>query len=188
MIVLLPLSIFGQDLTGVWKCNDGGTYYLRQVNKQLWWFGDGGPNWTNVFNGEIMNDGLTGVWADVPKGADRNSGTLGIIIKSSNRLESVKQTGGFSGNVWTRKGSRDIPDDNSYKYYPNSSISGHNKKILSVSLSECKSECLKYEWCKSFDFDPKAKKCFLQEVDISDVSKLRDDNKYDHYQNLCWPR
>ena len=52
------------DLTGVWNCDDGGTYYLTQIDNTLWWYGESAPvmpvngaRWSNVVNGSI--DGNT---------------------------------------------------------------------------------------------------------------------------------
>jgi hypothetical protein len=55
----VPLSLNAQcvaprDMNGVWRANDGGTYYVRQVGNDVWWVGmsaDGGKTWTNVFKG-----------------------------------------------------------------------------------------------------------------------------------------
>lgn len=38
-------------LTGTWRCNDGGTYFVRQVGREIWWLGrsaDSGASFTNV--------------------------------------------------------------------------------------------------------------------------------------------
>lgn len=42
------------NLSGGWICDDGGTYFVRQVGDQLWWYGqssDGGESWANVISG-----------------------------------------------------------------------------------------------------------------------------------------
>lgn len=91
------------DITAVFHCNDGGTYYVRQVGNQLWWYGesgDGGRSWSNVFNGTISGDTVQGNWADVPKGATRNSGYMTLRINGSNLFYATYQTGGFGGSVW----------------------------------------------------------------------------------------
>jgi hypothetical protein len=80
------------DLNGAWSADDGGTYYIRQL-------GDGSVSWagledsgfhrgigfTNVFQGRISTDGTTlaGEWADVPRGATLNSGTLTLQMVSA---------------------------------------------------------------------------------------------------------
>ena len=55
------------NLTGRWSANDGGTYYLRQLGDQLWWYGqsgDGGATWSNVYQGVIRGEQISGRWAD----------------------------------------------------------------------------------------------------------------------------
>ena len=65
------------DLTGRWSCDDGGIYYLRQIGEEIHWYGEAAaasPQWANVFSGRIVDDRITGDWADVPKGDSRGSG------------------------------------------------------------------------------------------------------------------
>jgi len=97
------------DLTGVWGCNDGAIYYIRQIGNKIWWYGEtnrNSPNWANVFYGTMSGnrpgDVITGNWADVPKGKTSHSGTLRIMIETDNKLATMQQTGGFSGTSWTR--------------------------------------------------------------------------------------
>lgn len=93
------------NLTGVWGCNDGGTYYIRQVGNEVWWYGqssNNGSTWANVFNGQIRGSQIVGRWADVPKGRIVNAGTMTLEILDNNQLRSVHKTGGFGGSVWTR--------------------------------------------------------------------------------------
>jgi hypothetical protein len=59
------------DLTGVWRCNDGGSCYLRQLGDEVWWYGEASPDspgWSNVANGRLHGNSLRLKWADVPKG------------------------------------------------------------------------------------------------------------------------
>jgi hypothetical protein len=40
LLLIPPLNAFAQeDLTGVWSCDDSGTYFIRQVGNTVWWFG-----------------------------------------------------------------------------------------------------------------------------------------------------
>jgi hypothetical protein len=69
------------DLTGTWRADDEAIYYLRQVGNTLWWAGMSpdphlganafhrGLRFTNVFQGRISGDLVSGDWADVPRGA-----------------------------------------------------------------------------------------------------------------------
>jgi hypothetical protein len=97
-----PVSI---NLTGRWRCNDGGSYYLRQVGNELWWYGasgDAGRSWTNVFHGRMEGNQANGRWADVPPGRIMNAGEMRIEILSPNHFRAIHRTGGFGGSDWTR--------------------------------------------------------------------------------------
>jgi hypothetical protein len=99
-------SADGRDLTGIWDCNDGGTYYIRQSEDVVWWFGEpshqpGG--WSNDGKGTITADTINLDWSDVPKGRTLNGGTLVLKIESNDRLTASAETGGFGGSVWTRR-------------------------------------------------------------------------------------
>ena len=93
------------DLTGKWRGNDGGAYFLRQVGNQVWWYGqsgDGGGSWTNVFHGRIEGHQVLGTWADVPQGRVMNSGEMSLQVVAPNLLRAVNRTGGFGGSEWSR--------------------------------------------------------------------------------------
>lgn len=45
LLLFNPLNAFAQeDLTGVWSCDDGGTYFIRQVGNIVWWYGESIPS------------------------------------------------------------------------------------------------------------------------------------------------
>ncbi|MFK0733154.1 MAG: hypothetical protein ACFKPT_23675 [Gloeotrichia echinulata GP01] len=91
-------------LTGVWNCNDGGVYFIRQVGNQMWWYGqsaDGGETWSNVFQGTINGNKVIGSWADVPKGTIRGYGEMTLRI-SGNRIQKISGGENFGGSVWSR--------------------------------------------------------------------------------------
>lgn len=93
------------DLTGVWNCDDGGKYYIRQMGNKIWWYGEANPNspgWSNVMYGTVNGNTIHGNWADVPKGSTMNSGAMDLNVESNNRLSATSKTGGFGGSVWTR--------------------------------------------------------------------------------------
>ncbi len=94
------------DLTGVWDCDDGGTYYIRQLENTIWWYGEPSNNpgqWSNVAKGTISGNTINLDWADVPKGTTMNSGILVLNIESNSRLTATQKTGGFGGSTWTRQ-------------------------------------------------------------------------------------
>lgn len=94
------------DLTGVWDCDDGGTYYIRQYGNTVWWFGEPSNkpgDWSNDARGAISEDTINLEWADVPKGRNLGEGTLVLHIESNDRLTALQKTAGFAGSVWTRR-------------------------------------------------------------------------------------
>jgi len=101
------------DLTGTWSCDDGGTYYVRQIGDQVWWTGQSGEReprgekkaFANVFHGTIHGNKITGSWVDDPKGEARGAGALTLEIRGEGkdlRLKKEKEEGsGFGGDEWT---------------------------------------------------------------------------------------
>jgi hypothetical protein len=105
-IKLVKPSIIAQasTMTGVWNCNDGGVYFIRQVGNQMWWYGqssDGGTTWSNVFQGTIRGSKIIGSWADIPKGSVRGSGEMTLRISSS-RIQKISGGENFGGSAWSR--------------------------------------------------------------------------------------
>src|SRR3989442_10140550 len=96
------------DLTGRWSANDGGTYCIRQLGNELWWYGqgsDGGNNWSNVLHATLQGNRAVGRWADVPHGGIHGAGEMELQVVSPNRLVATRKTGGFGGTEWTRQGA-----------------------------------------------------------------------------------
>ncbi len=109
LVITLSLPAMAvADLTGVWRCDDGGHYYLRQLGKTLYWYGELNmtkPQWSNVYNGRIKGDMIGGTWADVPKGKATGNGQLTLKIKQNgNVLVAEQKSGGFGGSRWVRDG------------------------------------------------------------------------------------
>ncbi|QOH62171.1 hypothetical protein [Paenibacillus polymyxa] len=95
------------DMTGIWRGNDGSVYYIRHDDPHVWWAGfsdnGSGQNWTHVFHG-IRQTGPEGVvisgnWADVPRGRNKNNGTL-VLTRSEDQLTKV--SGGIITTTWQR--------------------------------------------------------------------------------------
>ena len=103
-------------LTGTWAGDDDGVYYLRQLGDQVWWLGMsgiGGPlvlrgsDWTNVYQGTLAGDTVTGTYADVPGGKIQDSGPVVLKLTltsgggiSLNRTDPLLSTG-FGGTLLT---------------------------------------------------------------------------------------
>jgi hypothetical protein len=95
------------DLTGRWSCDDGGTYYLRQDGRRLYWYAaphGTEPAWATVFSGRIYGKRIKGRWADVPKGRATGSGDLELTIENDGTvLRSAKNDSRYRGSQWTRQ-------------------------------------------------------------------------------------
>lgn len=87
-----PIAVSGPDgqpldLTGEWSGNDGGLYYIKQIDSCVWWSGLSnfvdqgqypGQEWIMAFNGSINADGvINGDFVDV-KSTNPGSGTMTI--------------------------------------------------------------------------------------------------------------
>jgi hypothetical protein len=104
-----PLS-----LTGQWRSNDGGTYYLRHIGNEVWWIGLSGGNdgrtYSNIFRGTITtlpgyDNIIEGEWVDVPRGTNMNAGKMSLDIYGSTdmlRLHKISESGGFGPEVWAK--------------------------------------------------------------------------------------
>jgi hypothetical protein len=92
-------------IEGIWRANDGGTYYLRQIGNTLWWYGESSPTnpfWTNVFVGTVQNNEISGSWADVPKGGAQGSGVMTLKVFSNKSIKKISGSPNFGGSVWSR--------------------------------------------------------------------------------------
>jgi hypothetical protein len=97
------------DLTGVWAADGGSRYYVHQDGLTVWWAGfsndnglQNGLTFCNVFNGVLKSNEVSGQWADVPRGATMNFGTLSLIAEGDlpTTMTAINQTGGFPGTTW----------------------------------------------------------------------------------------
>ncbi|HVS35708.1 MAG TPA: hypothetical protein VMS17_09000, partial [Gemmataceae bacterium] len=87
---------------GNWlNVDNGETASIRQVGDEVWWIAksaDGGKDWTNVFHGKLEGKKLTGHFADVPVGQNRNQGSyLGrVVIKADGNVLELDEDITFS--------------------------------------------------------------------------------------------
>jgi hypothetical protein len=123
------------DLSGVWRGDDGGVYYIQQFDQSVWWLGqsdDGslqrGISFCNIFVGTLSASdtsavlSVAGQWADVPRGLFANGfGDLSFSVQTDGAgnplaLNRLAATGGFGGTSWsfqTTDPDRTFPDINS---------------------------------------------------------------------------
>ncbi|MCP4347998.1 MAG: TIR domain-containing protein [Desulfobacterales bacterium] len=97
------------DITGIWECNDGGTYYITQINDKIFWYGEQRHDMSkfcNVAFGNARGNEITIEWADVPKGKNQYFGNMVLqVLNNASRIKVVKKEGGmFSGNIWDKTG------------------------------------------------------------------------------------
>jgi hypothetical protein len=100
-------------LSGVWHGSDNGTYYVRQLDREVWWLGlsrDQGRSFANVFRGSISESGpLVGEWVDVQMGVGGvlSRGTLilqgdQLDTQLSTTLTKIEETAHFGAGIWTK--------------------------------------------------------------------------------------
>ena len=91
-------------IDGIWKGNDGGTYYLRQVGNKVIWYGEKTngrkTEFSNVAFGSKLSDVISLKWIDVPKGATRGNGNIRLKI-SKNSMVKISGSG-FGGSKWIK--------------------------------------------------------------------------------------
>jgi hypothetical protein len=114
----IPFNPTDFDLTGAWAGDDGGIYYLRQVESVVWWNGMSGRNrspldvgreWNNVARGVINGLRIDVEGSDVPRGAGFiTNGRLVLNIQEDGNgniriVKVVDHWGGvgFGNEVWT---------------------------------------------------------------------------------------
>jgi hypothetical protein len=107
VLISLAQTVFSQtyDLTGMWKDDNGTTYFLRQFGNRLFWSMDSRPKVHNVFCGTIDRNSIQGQWADLPGGQMMGNGSLNLRIKSNDMIVKVNQSGNYGASVLRRIGS-----------------------------------------------------------------------------------
>lgn len=103
------------DLTGVWSCDDGGIYYIRQLGNIVWWDGEkdeANSGWANVARGTISGDTVTLDYADVPEGNSDGYGTLVLDIISNDELKAREKPASYGGSRWVRSSNNPQPPIN----------------------------------------------------------------------------
>lgn len=180
------------DLTGIWDCNDGGTYYIRQSGDTIWWFGepsDQPAGWSNDARGTIVSDTIDLDWSDVPKGRTGNEGTLVLHIESNDRLTALQQTGGFGGTIWTRRGASQSQQGNSQGQTTTSPDGKWTMGTGDVQVT--------LSWNANADIDlhvqdPSGAEVYYNNPTVSSGGELDLDNKCSNFvlgkpENIFWP-
>ena len=100
------IAAHATDLTGAWESDSGGSYYIRQLQNDVWWYGEASatePGWSNVAYGTLKGNVLKLKWSDVPKGSVMSNGNLTLELTADGKLVAKKKTGGFGDSEWTKK-------------------------------------------------------------------------------------
>ena len=110
-------------LTGAWRGDDGGVYYIRQVGDCVWWFGTdvarvepgrtAQQGFSNVAAGRVDGTEIVVEWADVPRGSILGGGGLTVTINEDGDSRSItEQRGawGFGAKSFTRIKANATPD------------------------------------------------------------------------------
>ena len=110
-----PFDASDVDLTGTWKDQGDGIYYVAQYDDTVWWSamsGLGGPadlagrNWSNVATGSLDEDLVLMIeWADVPRAHSTATGTVWAQAEADAagnlQLRLIRDTGGSGVSLWT---------------------------------------------------------------------------------------
>jgi hypothetical protein len=128
-----PVSLLGPDsraidLSGAWSGNDGGRYFIKQIDSCVWWSGLSafpgqalGDEWIMAFRGTLDSSGrISGDFVDV-KGTNPGAGTMTIRVESEVRdgqvvveLHRESATGHQIGvTFWQRYAGGDAPPPSS---------------------------------------------------------------------------
>lgn len=105
-----PEDLTGLDLTGTWRSDDGGTYYITQQGHIVWWDAENSatePAWSNVARGILSNCVLTLEYSDVPKGSATGFGTLVLEVLSNDEMVAREKPQSYSGSHWWRVSGTD---------------------------------------------------------------------------------
>jgi hypothetical protein len=92
------------DVSGLWRSEDGARWTLRQVGQEVWGYGesgDGGGIWTIVLHGRLLGNDVVATWAAL-RGDHPAAGELVLRIEAPDRLRTLRSTGGFTSTGWHR--------------------------------------------------------------------------------------
>lgn len=96
------------NLTGLWRNPGGaGIYRLRQVGVKVVWGIDAVAmnSYANVFQGQIFDDNIDGVWEDLPGSPTIGGGRMLLKIESECRFVRVSSVNPYGADVWVKKDS-----------------------------------------------------------------------------------
>lgn len=105
-IFLASIPAIAQDLTGIWRDENGTRYVVRQSGSDLCWSMERLPAASSVFCATVMPPLIVGTWLDLPTGQRRGAGQLVLRIDSENRIVRVSDVqGSYGASTWIREGT-----------------------------------------------------------------------------------
>lgn len=107
IVLVLSIGVAAQavSLTGKWSGNDGGTYYITQIDDRIYWYGENNttsPGFANIGVGKIVGNYIFIEATDVPKGTTTAQSDLFIYKSNDNYLYTITKDSPFGGSNWTR--------------------------------------------------------------------------------------
>jgi len=92
-------------LTGHWRGNDQGDYYVREIGNTVYWVGmdanSNGAAWTHMFSGYRSGATINGRWADVR--GNTGAGTMRLMLNGMTMVRVSATGSGFGGTRWTKR-------------------------------------------------------------------------------------
>jgi len=92
-------------LTGYWRGNDQGDYYIRQIGTDVWWVGldatTAGKGWTHAFRGTRVGNTIRGSWADVR--GNVGSGSMILAVSGRTMVRTFSSNPNFGGSKWSKR-------------------------------------------------------------------------------------
>jgi hypothetical protein len=92
-------------LTGYWRGNDQGDYYIRQIGNEVVWVGldstTAGAGWTHMFRGYRNGNVINGAWRDVR--GNTGMGTMSLAVTGMTMVRTNATGSGFGGTRWVKR-------------------------------------------------------------------------------------
>jgi hypothetical protein len=104
-ISFASFAAIAQDLTGVWRDENGARYAVRQSGNDVCWSMERLPAASSVFCGSVMPPLIVGTWMDLPTGQRRGAGELVLRVENGNRIVRVSDAQGYGASTWIREGT-----------------------------------------------------------------------------------
>lgn len=120
-----PTQVLIENLTRIYRGDDGGALYLRRLGGKVYGFGEHpGLKYAYVLTGTISGDRIVGSWWDIPKGTRAQKGAL--RLRFSQAGARIVRSGGsdLGPDVFTGISPSAIP-------WPNMQVAGFQAKTAS---------------------------------------------------------